>query len=91
MILKPLFTNLLIKPVEETEETIITEPNPNDPIRGEVIEVGNGEIKGDRYVTMEVQPHSIIHFYKQDARRIPTIDGDWYVLNQEDVLVVEKN
>lgn len=91
MRLTMLNTNVLVKPLKEEEGKIIVEKNPNDYIRGEVQEVGDGYISDQMRVPMKVRPSSIVWFEPQDARPFKVNDETWYIIRQDNILVVEED
>lgn len=84
MKLTVLGSNILAKPFDlEEANGIILLKNPKHPIRAEVKEIGD--------TGMKVRPTSIIWFYIRDAKEFPVNDEIWYIVSQDDVLVVEED
>lgn len=83
--------NILVQPLKEKEETIVLEKNPNDLIRGEVKEIGDGRIHSTMTVAMKVRPSSIVWFDPRDAREFPVNDETWYIVRQDNLLVIEED
>lgn len=94
MKLKPIFDNIIVKKIEETETTKsgIIMPDTIDkekPQKGEVIAVGAGKISSDgKNIPMEVAVGDKILFRKYAPDEIK-IDGEEYlVMTQSDVIAI---
>lgn len=89
---KVLFDNILIKLIEEEESTeIILESEYQKNLRGVVVEAGNGVLKENNARTpMEVHRDMIVWFNKVDAREVEIEGEKHYILNQNDILLVEQ-
>lgn len=84
-------TNILVRPFDEEEGAIIVEKDPSEYIRGEVKEVGDGYLSNQTHVPMKVRPSSVVWFDPRDARVFKVNDEKWYIVRQEDLLVVEED
>lgn len=84
-------TNVLVQPLKEEEGTIVVEKNPNDHIRGEVKEIGDGHVSNQHIVPMKVRPSSYVWFDPRDARVFKVNDENWYIVAQEDLLAIEED
>ena len=89
---KVLFDNVLIKLIEEEESTgIILSSDYQNNLRGVVVESGNGIAKENNARTpMEVHRDMIVWFSKIDAREVEIEGEKHYILNQNDILLIEQ-
>ncbi len=99
---QPLFNNVLVKPLKKEEGTIITEPDPTEPVEAEVVAAGLGQVDSVEMcnlatnpcpnphvnrVPMEVAIEDKILFFPRDAKKLKLDGEDYYLLNQEDILL----
>ncbi len=89
MNIKPLSNHLFIKPLEEEEKTksgivIPDTAEKEKPIKGKIVAVGPGKVneKGER-IAMEVKIGDIVLFKKYGPDEIK-IDGEKYLVGDED-------
>ncbi|MDD3284334.1 MAG: co-chaperone GroES [Patescibacteria group bacterium] len=94
MKLKPIFDNIVVKKIEETETTKsgIIMPDTIDkekPQKGEVVAVGSGKISLEgKTIPMELKIGDRVLFRKYSPDEIK-IDGEEYlVMTQSDVIAI---
>ena len=91
MTLRPLHDRVLVKRLEETEQTfhgiVIPDTAKEKPQQGEVVAAGPGRLleSGDR-AQMEVKPGNRILFGKYSGSDIK-IDGQEYMILREDEIL----
>lgn len=99
-----LFNNILVKPQEKKGTVLIADDS--NIIRAEVVEIGNGDYFSMSPVTpnaanfsfsfpvrypIEVRPSSIVWFDTRSATLFKTGEEKFYILNQNDILIVEED
>lgn len=95
MTFKPLNDRLLVKRVEEQEQTaagiIIPETAKEKPRRGEVLAVGTGQITKDGSVRpLEVQVGDVVLFGKFGGTDVEIEGEEHTILREDDVLGIEE-
>jgi chaperonin GroES len=94
MKLKPLFSNVIVKPLknEEITKSGIVLPDTTDkekPERGEVIAVGTGRILDNGQVApMTVKVGDKIMFKKYSPDEIKVDDQEYLVLSESDIIAI---
>lgn len=99
---QPLLNNLLVKPLPKDEGKIIYDP-ANEPLRAKIIKMGRGNhynyetlsplnssFDTQVPVPAEIEENDTILFFPQDARRLSLDGKEFYLLDQNDVLLVER-
>lgn len=84
-------TNILVRPIDEEESEIIVEKGVGELIRAEVKEIGDGQIHNNMQVSMKVRPSSIVWFDPADARVFSVDNEKWYIIRQDNLLVIEED
>mgnify|MGYP000550658991 CR=1 FL=1 len=94
MSLKPLNSNLIVKPIQEEEKTssgiVLPESSKNDkPQQGEVKAVGPGKLldNGNR-AQMSVKEGDKIIFKSYSPDELNHEGEDYLVLNEDDILAI---
>jgi chaperonin GroES len=94
MNIKPLHSNVVVKPVTEDEVTKsgIVLPDTVDkerPEKGEVVAVGDGKLldNGQR-APMSVKQGDVVMFKKYSPDEIKVDDEDYLIVNEQDILAV---
>lgn len=96
MNVRPLHDRLLVKRLEESEQTsgggiIIPDSAKEKPQRGKVTAVGNGKILDDgTRVDLEVRKGDEILFGKYAGTEVKIDGTDYLILREDDVLAVLK-
>lgn len=91
--IKPLFSNVLIKPVEAEEKTasgiIIPDTVKEKPQVGLVMAVGEGHVtpKGDRE-KMIVKVGDKVMYKKWGGNEIKVENAEWTLVEQKDILAI---
>ncbi len=86
---KPLLNNLLVKLLPKKETGIVYDPE-NEPVRAEIFAIGDGEWNGvDQGVPLQVRLDNIVLFFPRDAKKLDLDGEEYYLLNQNDILLVE--
>ncbi len=88
---RPLFNNILVKPLKEKLTGIVVEDE--NYTRGEIVAVGLGEEDKCPHGNIATYPNvlvgEIVHFITRTAKPITLDNQDYFVLDQHDILVVE--
>ena len=93
MNIKPLFNNVLVKPVEAQEKTesgiILPETAKEKPQIGEVMAVGPGDItpKGEQ-VKMVIRVGQKVMYKKWGGNEVKVGNEEWTIVDQKDILAV---
>jgi chaperonin GroES len=93
MQIRPLHDRVIIKRLEETENTIgsivIPDSAKEKPQQGEVVAVGSGKLldSGDR-AGIEVKPGDRILFGKYSGSEVKVGGEDWLILREDEILGV---
>lgn len=91
--IKPLFDNVLIKPVEAEEKTasgiILPDSAKEKPQMGIIMAVGGGKIgpKGDKH-PMVVKVGQKVMYKKWGGNEVKVHGEEWTIVGQEDILAV---
>jgi chaperonin GroES len=94
MNIKPLYSNLIVKPIKEDEVTKsgIIIPDTIDkekPENGEVVAVGDGKIlENGQRSPMSVKVGDKVMFKKYSPDEIKIEEEDYLVLNEDDILAI---
>ncbi len=94
MNVKPLYSNLIVKPIKEDEVTKsgIVLPDTIDkekPERGEVIAVGEGKVlENGQRSPMSVKAGDKVMFKKYSPDEIKIDGEDYLVIQEEDILAI---
>lgn len=89
MNIRPLYDRIVVKRVEEQDETtvgglIIPDTAKEKPQQGEVVAVGKGKrLEDGKVVPLDVQPGDRILFGKYSGSEIK-LDGNEYLIMRED-------
>ena len=91
--IKPLFNNVLIKPLEAEAKTasgiIIPDSVKEKPQIGEVVAVGPGEVtpKGEK-ITMILKVGQKVMYKKWGGNEVKVGSEEWTIVDQKDILAV---
>lgn len=91
--IKPLFDNVLIKPLEAETKTpsgiVLPETVKEKPQMGKVMAVGKGGVndKGEK-VLMMVKVGQIVMYKKWGGNEIKVETEEWLLVEQKDILAV---
>ena len=91
--IKPLFNNVLIKPLEAEAKTasgiIIPDSVKEKPQIGEVVAVGPGEVtpKGEK-ITMILKVGQKVMYKKWGGNEVKVGHEEWTIVEQKDVLAI---
>ena len=91
--IKPLFNNVLIKPLEAEEKTAggiyLPETAKEKPQVGEVMAVGDGEVtpKGDIH-KMSVRVGQKVMYKKWGGNEVKVGNEEWTIVEEKDILAV---
>jgi len=91
--IKPLFNNVLIRPLEAEEKTaggiILPDTAKEKSQVGEVMAVGPGEVtpKGEKIV-MVIKVGQKVIYKKWGGNEIKVNHEDWTIIDQKDILAV---
>jgi len=93
MKLKPLSDRILVKPVEAEQKTesgiIVPDTAKEKPMRGEVIEVGPGQVSSEgKVLPMNVKKGNIVLYGKYSGTEFKMDNQEYLILNESDVLAV---
>lgn len=90
---KPLFDNVLIKPLEEETKTpsgiLLPETAKEKPQIGQIMAVGNGSVddKG-KNIPMIVKVGQKVMYKKWGGNEIKVNNEEWLLVEQKDILAV---
>lgn len=93
MKIKPLFDNVLVKPLEPESKTasgiILPDTAKDKSQKGEVMAVGEGKVgpKGEKH-PMLVKVGQKVLYKKWGGNEVKMGNEDWMLLSQEDILAV---
>ena len=94
MELKPLFDRVLIKNLERNNQTksglIIPTTSGDEPILGEVLEIGDGDCFDGNKTEMAVSVGDKVFYNKYGATTIKDENESYVILRQSDILAVLK-
>ncbi|HRN96336.1 MAG TPA: co-chaperone GroES [Candidatus Levybacteria bacterium] len=91
--IKPLFGNVLIKPLEAEGKTsggiYLPDTAKEKPQVGEVMAVGDGEVtpKGDRH-PMVVKVGQKVMYKKWGGNEVKVENEEWTIVDQKDILAI---
>jgi chaperonin GroES len=94
MNIKPLFSNILIKPLEAETKTssgiILPDSVKEKPQVGLVMEVGPGEVDDGKIVagSMHVKVGDKVMYKKWGGNEIKVGNEDWTIVEQKDILAI---
>ena len=94
MKVRPLADRVLIKPLDEGEETkkggiIIPDTAKEKPQQGEVVEVGPGRVDEDgKKVPMEVKKGDKILYGKYSGTEVTVDDVEYLIMRESDILAI---
>lgn len=99
MVLRPIYNKVLVQIEKETPaEGLIMDPNLQEAVKGKIISVG---IKPPSHKTASemsagesspdfLYPNEIIYFFIRDAKKFKIDGQEYYLLDEEDILVVKR-
>lgn len=91
--IKPLFDNVLIKPLEEETKTpsgiLLPETVKEKPQMGQIMAVGPGGITDDgKKVVMTVKVGQKVMYKKWGGNEIKVGNQEWLLVEQKDILAI---
>lgn len=90
--IKPLFDNVLIKPLEAETRTasgiILPDSAKEKPQMGEVMAVGDGKIVEGKKIPVEVKVGQKVMYKKWGGSEVKVGTEEWTMVGQEDILAV---
>jgi len=92
MNIKPLGSRVLLKEIENEETTksgIVLPTNAQEkPYMAEVVEVGPGEVRGDREIKMVVRKGDRVLYGKYAGTEVKINNEKYLLVKQDDILAV---
>ena len=94
--IKPLFSNVLVKPVEAEEKTaggiILPDSAKEKPQVGLVMAVGEGELDDGKVVkeSMRVKVGDKVMYKKWGGNEVKVGNEEWTIVEQKDILAIVK-
>lgn len=94
--IKPLFANVLVKPVEAEEKTasgiILPDSAKEKPQVGIVMAVGPGEVDDGEIVknSMQVKVGDQVMYKKWGGNEVKVGNEEWTIVEQKDILAIVK-
>lgn len=91
--IKPLFDNVLIKPLEAEEKTpsgiVLPDSAKEKPQIGQIMAVGPGgrDDKGNQ-ISMQVKPGQKVMYKKWGGNEIKVNMEEWLLVEQKDILAI---
>ncbi|HVT01462.1 MAG TPA: co-chaperone GroES [Patescibacteria group bacterium] len=91
--IKPLFNNVLVKPMDAEEKTAggiyLPESSKEKPTIGLVMAVGDGEVtpKGDKHA-MTVKVGDRVMYKKWGGNEIKVGNEEWTIVEEKDILAI---
>ncbi|HVZ67459.1 MAG TPA: co-chaperone GroES [Patescibacteria group bacterium] len=91
--IKPLFNNVLVKPMDAEEKTAggiyLPETSKEKPQVGLVMAVGDGEVtpKGDKH-TMTVKVGDKVMYKKWGGNEVKVGHEEWTIVEEKDILAI---
>jgi chaperonin GroES len=91
--IKPLFNNVLIKPLEAEEKTAsglyLPDSAKEKPQMGEVMAVGDGDVtpKGDK-IPMVIKVGQKVMYKKWGGNEVKVGSEEWTIVEQKDILAI---
>ncbi len=92
--IKPLFSNVLIKPVEAEERTasgiILPDSAKEKPQIGLVMAIGEGELDDGEIVknSMHVKVGDTVMYKKWGGNEVKVGNEEWTIVEQKDILAI---
>lgn len=93
IIIKPLFGNILIKPLETEEKTasgiILPDTAKKESQTGTVMAIGPGEVtpKGEK-IPMNVKVGQKVMYKKWGGNEVKVNNEEWTIVEQKDILAI---
>lgn len=93
MTVKPIYNNILIKPIDSEKATtsgiIIPDTAQEKPLLGEVVEVGFGNMGDDGKITpLYVEKGQKVLYKKWGGNEVKVEGQDWLIIEERDILAV---
>ncbi len=94
--IKPLFDNVLIRPLDPEEKTasgiLLPESAKEKPTKGKVMALGTGgtDDKGNKVVFV-VRVGDVVYYKKWGGNEIKVNGEEWQILEQKDILAIVGN
>lgn len=93
--IKPLFDNVLVKPVEEEQKTpggiLLPETAKEKPQVGEIMATGPGRTdKTGKLVKMTVKKGDKVLYKKWGGNEVKVSNQEWTILEEKDILAIVK-
>ena len=91
--IKPLFDNVLIKPLEQEEKTpsgiVLPDTAKEKPQIGEVMAVGPGGMTDDgKKIPMVVEKSQKVMYKKWGGNEVKVNGEEWLLVEQKDILAI---
>lgn len=91
--IKPLFANVLIRPVEPETKTasgiILPESVKEKPQMGEVMAIGDGAFNEDgERIAMSVKVGQIVMYKKWGSNEVKVNNEEWMMVEEKDILAI---
>jgi chaperonin GroES len=90
--IKPLFDNVLIRPLEAEAKTasgiILPDSAKEKPQMGEVVEIGHGKMEDGKLVPVSVKKGQKVMFKKWGANEVKINGEELLLVEQKDILAV---
>jgi chaperonin GroES len=91
--IKPLFDNVLVRPLEPEEKTasgiLLPDSAKEKPQKGKVMAVGPGTTDNNgKKVEMQVEVDMVVLYKKWGGNEIKVNGEEWQILEQKDILAI---
>lgn len=90
--IKPLFDNVLIKPLEAEEKTpsgiILPDTAKEKPQVGVVMATGPGKMEDGKLVTVSVKEGQRVMYKKWGGNEVKVGDEEWTMVEEKDILAI---
>ena len=91
--IKPLFDNVLVKPVDAEEKTksgiYLPETAKEKPQVGEIMAVGDGAVdENGKKIPMVVRVGMKVMYTKWGGNEVKVENEDWTIVDQKDILAI---
>lgn len=90
--IKPLFDNVLIKPLEAEVKTssgiILPDSAKEKPQMGEVVEVGNGKIEDGKLIPVSVKKGQKVMYKKWGGNEVKINGQELILVEEKDILAI---
>lgn len=91
--IKPLFDNVLVKPVEAETKTasgiILPETNKEKPQMGTIMAIGTGHVTPDgKTLPMTVKVGQKVMYKKWGGNEVKVENEEWMIVEQKDILAI---